>query len=269
MNYYEILGVDNSASDDEIKKSYKKLASKHHPDRPGGNTQKFQEIQVAYSILSDPQKRPQYDAELAGGRPSGGMFDMLRRQFGFGPMSGRFNQGQPPPQRNQNVRILMQVELVDTLAEQTKILTISLPGGEKENIEIKIPRGVQDGETIRYAGLGGRANTHIPRADLYIQFQIRQNIDFEQAGVDLYKILTVNCLDAIVGCIREVTGLDNKVFKITIPAGTQHGSKFGIPNEGLYTTGQATRGRLIIVLNTYIPTNLTEQQLQIIRELQN
>lgn len=283
MNHYEILGVAKNATDDEIKKSYKKLASKHHPDRPSGNTQKFQEIQAAYDILSTPQKRAQYDMELEGGgrhqfhfstNDLGGEMpddfaDLLRRQFGFdtgffGRQGGRFRH---PPQRNQDVRIMIQVDLIDTLKEQTKTLAITLPGGEKENIEITIPRGVQDGETIRYQGLGGHTISTVPRADLYVQFLVRRPFDFEQSGVDLYKKLTVNCLEAIVGCNKEVVGLDGKKFNLTVPPGSQYGAKFGIADAGLYVMGKETRGRLVIVLDVYVPKELTDSQLKMIKDI--
>jgi len=284
VNHYETLGVEKSATDDEIKKSYKKLASKLHPDKPGGDTQKFQEIQAAYEAIGDAQKRAQYDAALEnGGRPQfhfhtnnanqngvpPDIAELLRRQFGFDASAFTHqNNGYRAPQRNQDIRIMVQIELVDTLAEQTKTLAITFPTGEKENVEIKIPRGIQSGETIRYVGLGSNAIPTIPRADLYVQFHVKGNIDFEQDGVDLYRLLNVNCLEAMVGCVKEIVGIDGKKFNLTIPPGSQHNTKFGISDAGLYVLGKEIRGRLIAVLNIYIPTKLSDEQLKIIKDIQ-
>ena len=288
MNHYEILGVAKTATPDEIKKAYRKLASQNHPDK-GGDTAKFQEIQKANEILSDEQKRAQYDMELAGvGRQqfhfstNNGMntegtadiFDMLRRQFGvdFGGQNPFENfrqstQRRQPPPNNRAVRIMVQLGLEETLEEHSKILNITLLGNVKENIEIKIPRGVHNGNTIRYPGLGDHSVAHAPRADLYVQFQIKPHSRFEQAGIDLVSGLTINSLEAIVGCEKEITGIDGKKFTITIPPGVQFGARFGIPDQGLYSTEHPGRGKLIIILNIYTLKELSGEQLQLIKSI--
>ena len=288
MTHYATLGVDKTATSHDIKKAYKSLASKHHPDK-GGDTGKFQEINTAYQILSDDVKRAQYDQELAHPGGHGGfrfnnnsgmddddIADLLRRQFGFafgaggGDPFSQFKQAhshtkQEP--RNRDVRIGLHLDLIDNLTEQTKTLNITLPGNMQENVEIKIPRGVHSGSTIRYPGLGDHSVAGAPRADLYVQFQLRNHDKFEQYGVDLVTPLTLNCLEAIVGCEKEVTGVDGTVFKLTIPPGTQYGAKFGIPEQGLYHTDRPGRGRLIVVANIYVPKELTESQAAAIKSI--
>ena len=288
MNHYKTLGVAKDADAAAIKKAYRSLASKNHPDK-GGDTAKFQSIQAAYAALETPEKRAQYDAELAGGfcqfqfntHNSGmGQNDnidlneilngMLRGQFGFnGPTTPhqRANQQRQEP-RNRDVRIAMQLNLVDTLEEQTKMININLPGNMKEDLEIKIPRGVHHGSTVRYAGIGDHSVPNAPRADLYIQFHVQPHPNFEQHGIDLVTPLIVNCMEAMVGCEKEVTGLDCKTFKISIPPGTQYGARFGIPEQGLYTTDHPGRGRLIVLLDIYIPKELKEEQIETIRSIQ-
>jgi len=287
MNHYDLLGITNTATPEDIKKAYRKLASQHHPDK-GGDTAKFQEIQKANEILSDEHKRAQYDMELAGGgrhfqfntsdMPNGDfdMFDMLRRQFGvnFGNGQDPFsqfkqaNQRRQPP-RNRDVRIMVPLELEETLSEQTKTLKVTLPGNMQENIEIKIPRGIHNGNTVRYSGLGDHSITNAPRADLYVQFHVKPHSRFGQSGIDLVAGLTINCLDAVVGCEKEVEGIDGKKFKISIPPGTQFGARFGIPDQGLYTTDHPGRGKLVVMLEIYIPKELTEEQLKTIRSIQS
>ena len=278
MNYYDTLGVTKDASPDEIKKAYRKLASKHHPDK-GGDTKQFQDVQVAYETLSDPVKKSEYDHIQAGGgrrefRFSQGnmdpsdvfgadIFEHLRRQFGMGGNGARH---QRPP-TNRDVRVGIQVKLVDTLEEQEKIIKVNLPGKSTEEIKIKIPRGIYHGAQIRYPGLGDNSIATAPRGDLYIQFLIEPDPNFEQIGLDLLTTLHVSCIEAMTGCEKEVTGLDGKKFNIVVPAGSQYGSKFGINEQGLYST-DAKRGRLIVVLDIYIPTLLTPEQLSDLRNIQ-
>ena len=280
MNYYEILGISKDASQEEIKKAYRKKASILHPDKAGGDTEKFKDAQVAYDTLSDEQKRTQYDMELAGGGrrefsfntsnmdyPNTDIFNTLFRQFGFQANPDRFRQQQRPA-KNQDVRIAIVLELIETLSEQDKTLNLTLPGNVKETIEIKIPRGIHHGTVIRYPGLGGKTITTAPRGDLYVQYHVKPHPNFEQQGIDLITPLTINCLDAIVGCERSVNSIDGRIFKVVIPPGSQPGRKFGIPDAGLYSTENSGRGKLILVLEIVIPENLTPEQLKTIRDIQ-
>lgn len=277
MNHYETLGVSNTASADDIKKAYRKLASKHHPDKKDGDTKKFQAIQTAYSTLEDEHKRSQYDQELAGGGPrqfhfkSGGgmppdMEDVLRafHQGRHDPFA-QFRQPQQP--QNRNIRITVPLDLESTLAEQEKTLVLTMPGNKSETVEIKIPRGIYDGATIRYPGLGDQSVAGAPRADLYAQFIVRPHPHLEPVGSDLYMSLTINALEAIIGCEREIKGLDGKEFIITIPPGSQYDSKFGIPDQGLYSVDHPGRGRLVVNLEIYIPKALTKEQLKTISDI--
>jgi len=278
MNYYEELGIEKTATQGDIKKAYRKLASTHHPDK-GGDTAKFQDIQKAYDTLSDEQKRNEYNFELEnGGRRQqfnfhqgdasqadlNSIFEHLRSQFGYGFGA----QQQPQKPQNRDVRIAMQLNMGDTLEEQTKTINITLPGNMQETLEIKIPRGVQHGATIRYPGLGDHSVPDSPRASLFIQFVVVPPPNFEQVGIDLVTSLTVNCLEAMTGCEKEVDGIDGKKFKITIPRGTQYGEKFGIPDQGLYHPNKAERGRLIVLLQIHIPKELDDETLKTVKTLQ-
>jgi curved DNA-binding protein len=288
MTYYEILGVDRDATADNIKSAYKKLARLYHPDKKSGNTEKFQEINTAYQTLSDTVKREQYDAELDGRSSKhhfnfgpGPKFDDLMRQFGIhinGFTNGfkRHNQHNSSRQtaRNQNIRLDVALNLVDTLSDQKKTLNVTFPNGSTKTIDITIPRGVQHGTTVRYTGIGDQSIETAPKGDIYVQIHVAPNLDFEQIGVDLIHRLTINCIEAMLGTEKEVTGLDGKQFRVTIPAGSQPDMKFAIPNQGLYVVNQqpgspeSFRGRLIIVLNIHIPTHLTDDQKNILRSIQ-
>ena len=276
-DHYSTLGVSKNASSDEIKKAYRKAASAHHPDK-GGNKEKFQEVQSAYETLSDPNQRAEYDMMQAGGgsrhfRFSHGngdvdmsdIIDQLRRQF---TQPGHHQQRHHQQPMNRDIRIGMQLKLVDTLEEQEKIIKVNLPGKDHEEIKIKIPRGVYHGAQIRYPGLGDHSVANAPRADLYVQFFIEPTENFDRVGIDLITSIPVSCIEAMVGCEKEVTGLDGKKFNITVPPGSQYGAKFGIGNQGLYSTDHPGRGRLIVAIDIYIPTLLTPEHIAELTKIQ-
>jgi curved DNA-binding protein len=275
MTYYDILGVNDKATAEEIKRAFRKLASQHHPDK-GGDTAKYQEIQQAYDTLADNNRRQQYDMQLNGfgnGREfhfhSAGMghpdIDAIFRNFGFGgdPFGG-FRQQQ---KRNKDLRIEIPIPLVTTLEEQTKTISVSTTNGERTTVEVTIPRGVTSGTSIKYSGLGDNLFNTIPRGDLYVQFRVHNAENFIVNNLDLYTLSSVNCLLAITGGTIIVSGLDSKQFELTVPAGTQAGTRFRIPNQGLYQMNSDNRGHLYVEIALAVPQDLTEQQLEIIRNL--
>lgn len=276
MTYYDILGVTEKATAEEIKRAYRKLASQHHPDK-GGDKARFQEIQSAYDTLSDNSRRQQYDMQRngSGGREfrfhTGGMghpdIDAIFRNFGFGgdPFGG-FRQQQ---RRNKDLRIQIPVPLVATLEEQKKTISVTTTNGEQSTVEVTIPRGVTNGTTVRYTGLGDNLFNTIPRGDLYVHFDVHGHENFLVNGVDLYTPISVNCLQAIVGGSIIVEGLDQKQFELSVPVGTQPNTRFRIPNQGLYQMNSEARGHLYAEVVLTVPKDLTEEQLEIIRSLTN
>jgi DnaJ-class molecular chaperone len=273
MTYYTILGVTEKATAEEIKRAYRKLASQHHPDK-GGDKTRFQEIQSAYDTLSNPSKRQQYDMQRNGGgfrefqfNSANADIDAIFRQFGFGadPFGG-FRQQQ---RRNKDLRIEIPVPLVTTLEEQKKTISVSTTNGEQSTVEVTIPRGVTNGTTVRYSGLGDNLFNTIPRGDLYVHFSVHGHENFLVNGIDLYTPISVNCLQAIVGGSVVVAGLDDRQFELTVPPGTQPNTRFRIPNQGLYQMNSNTRGHLYAEVFITVPKDLTEDQLEIIRSLTN
>jgi DnaJ-class molecular chaperone len=277
MTYYEILGVGDQATADEIKRAYRKLASQHHPDK-GGDKARFQEIQQAYDTLSDNGRRQQYDMQRNGmGGPGGMQFhwhssDMnhpdlseIFRSFGFG--GDPFGHVRQQQRRNKDLRIEIPLPLVSTLEEQTKTVSVQTTNGHRETVEVKIPRGVTTGTQIKYTGLGDNLFNTLPRGDLYVQFTVHGADGYVANGIDLYHKISVNCLNAIVGCETIVDGLDGKKFAVTIPAGTQYGSRFRIPHQGLYVLNSSHKGDLYIEVEVRVPQDLTSDQLETIKTL--
>lgn len=276
--HYETLGLTESATQDDIKKAYRSLASKNHPDK-GGDTAKFQEIQAAYAAIETPEKRAQYDAERQGmgqryqfndfGNSHSDMdINDILRNFGFSFGDAFMRQRhEQQPRRNKDLRINLPVHLVDSLDTSKRVVSIKTTRGEEQTVEIEVPRGVHNNTIIKYPGLGDNFFTSLPRGDLHVHFHLLSDPRFEVSGYDLVAALDINCLDAIIGCEQEFTTLDNKTFSITIPAGTQMGTKFKVPAQGLYSAQQQQRGNLYLIANIFVPTNLNQEQLDIVRTL--
>jgi DnaJ-class molecular chaperone len=276
MSHYESLGVSEDVTPEDLKRAYRKLASQHHPDK-GGDKTKFQEIQVAYDTLSDPQKREQYDLERRGGNnrfhwhsSDFGHQDIneIFRNFGFGPGNDPFGHMRQP-RRNKDLRVEIPIPLVTTLEEQTKTISIQTTNGHRETVEVKIPRGISNGTQIKYSGLGDNLFNTLQRGDLYVLVSVHNADGYVTNGIDLYHKINVNCLLAIAGGDITVNGMDNKTFKLVIPPGTQPGTKFRIPQQGLYQLNSDHRGDLYIEINVSVPQNLTPEQLKTVRSLIN
>ena len=275
-NAYETLGVPTGASEDEIKKEYRKLASQHHPDK-GGDTAKFQEIQNAYETLSDPQKRAQHDNPNPFGHQGGDSHfefhfgggdphDIFQQffQHGFGGHNP-FQQRQQP-RRNKDLRINLTINLQETLAEQKKTVSVQTTKGDRFNVDVNIPRGVSNGTTIKYTQMGDNMFDSLTRGDLYVIITVLPVEKFEIHGINLVTNIEIDSIDAMLGADKPIRGIDGKDFLIKIPQGCQFGSKFGLSGQGLYQMNSNVRGDLIV--NTIIKTPiLSEEQLTQLRTI--
>jgi curved DNA-binding protein len=272
MDYYNILGVDRSASQDDIKKAYRKLAAKHHPDR-GGDTAKFQEISVAYDTLGDVDKKAQYDNpqpqggfQQYGGMPPG--FEDILRGFGGGPFGDIFGQRRQQPVRNRIMNLQTQITLEEAFSGKELIANIQLPSGREQLLEVKIPAGVRDGTTLRLSEMGDDSISGVPRGDIHLTIHVIPHAVFQRNNDDLVRTLDVNSLEAIIGCLKQFTTLDNKTLEINIPPGTQHGQIMSVQGYGMpFMQDNRMRGRLLITINLKTPTNLTDQQKDLIRQI--
>ena len=285
MDYYSTLGVPRGASEDEIKKAYRKLAMTHHPDR-GGDQAKFQQIQEAYATLSDPGKRQQYDNpqpqnggfefHFGGG---GDPFQDIFAQFGFPPRGAgggghhfdpfqQFRQQHQQPRRNKDLRVQITVPQREIMQDQNKTISVQTTNGQRQTVDITIPRGVQNGSSIKYAGLGDNFFETLVRGDLYVVIHVEPDPRFETQDLDIIYTANINCFDAMLGQNIEIPSLDDRIFSLNIPAGTQNDALFRIPNQGVYALGTQHRGNLIVRIKVTIPTNLSEDDKQLVRQLQ-
>lgn len=274
-NHYATLGVAESATDDEIKKAYRKLASANHPDK-GGDTEKFKIIQTAYDVIGDKNKRGSYDSMRSNpggadgfrfntsnmdGQFPPGMEDILRG-FGFG-----FNGGRQQPQRNKDIQVRVVLDLSETLSKQAKIVNVKTGNGDVSTVTIDIPRGVHSGSTVKYPGLGDNRVTTLPRGDLYVQVVVNQHDFFQVHGNDLVAPLEIDALHAIIGSKQVIKVLDGTEFELTIPAGIQATTKFKLAQQGLYYHQQDHRGDLYLIAQIKVPTNLSATQLATIKQI--
>jgi DnaJ-class molecular chaperone len=256
MDYYNILGVSKTSTQEEIKKSYKKLAMQHHPDH-GGDTTKFAEINEAYETLKDPTKRQAYDTPQARTN-----FD----QSGFDDVFSNFFK-QNVQRRNRDVRITISVTLEEVLSGKDIIASFILLTGQQTTANIRVQPGVEHGETIRYKGLGDNTVRQLPRGDLLVQVIVVRHKIFERNNKHLYMDHGVTIFDLVLGTKIAVKTLSGSSISVNIPEGTQPGTTLSVAGHGLphRVTGQT--GNLYVMLKARIPTTLTEDMKKRIKEI--
>jgi curved DNA-binding protein len=277
QDLYQILGVNKNATEEEIKQAYRKLAMKHHPDR-GGDEKQFQEIKNAYEVLSDPVRRQQHDNPSPfHHHPGNHEHSHFEFHFGGGPQdifSQFFNQGfgahpfQRQPRKNKDLRVRLGVDLASTLHTQEKTISVQTTKGERFNVDVSIPRGVNDGTTIKFSQLGDNFFDTLIRGDLYVVISVNPDPRYEINGINLVTHIEIDSLQAMLGAETEVIGIDGKVFAIKIPQGCQYGTRLGLPGQGLYQLNHHIRGDLIVDIKIKTP-QLNGQQLKILKELQS
>ena len=290
IDYYQVLGVDKTASQDDIKKAFRKLARKYHPDlNPNDSSakDKFQAINEANEVLSDPDKRKKYDeygehwkhadefeAQKrtrqeagaggfggfdSGGFDGGGFSDFFESMFG-----NRGRGGANAGFRGQDYHADLNLSLRDAAQTHKQVLTVN-----GKNVRITIPAGVANGQVIKLKGYGGEGVNGGPAGDLYITFVIADDPVFKRLGDDLYVDVPIDLYTAILGGDQLVDTLDGKV-KLKVKPETQNGTKARLKGKGFPVYKKEGQfGDLIVTYSVKLPTNLTEEQKELFRKLQS
>lgn len=302
IDYYNILGINKDATQDEIKKAYRKLARKYHPDlNPNDPTakEKFQAINEANEVLSDPEKRKKYDAygenwkhadefeeqrkayEEAqrqgntsgrqtywystdgthfshGGANDSGFSDFFEELFGhYSGGSKHYSY------RGNDLQAELQLSLQEAAVTHKQVFSIN-----GENIRITVPAGVENGQVIKLKGHGGKGANGAPNGDLYITFVIPDDPVFKRKGSDLYTNVDIDLYTAILGGDITVNTLNGQV-KLKVLAGTQNNTTVRLKGKGFPVyKNEGEYGDLMVTYHVIIPTNLTEQQKNLFRQLQ-
>jgi len=271
MDYYSTLGLKRGASDAEIKKAYRSMAMKHHPDR-GGDQNKFKEISQAYEFLSDPEKRRMVDAGIDPNQQGGG--------FNHGPFDFHFNSGnfedvfsnfgfgfgQRSMRKNKSLSIAVEITLEEVLTGKDINAEIGMPGGQKKMINIHVPAGIENGQQIRYEGMGDHTIQDLRPGDLIVNIIIRPHSRFRREGSSIVVDQEISVWDALLGCSVNIRTLDNKTLDINVPPGTQSETVFSCRGEGLPNARSRIRGNLLIKIKVNIPKNLTSEQQELIKK---
>jgi molecular chaperone DnaJ len=296
-DYYSTLDVARSASADEIKKSFRKLAMKFHPDKNPGDKKaedKFKELSEAYEVLSDPKKRDLYDqfgfaganqgfaGAGAGGGPGGGagfggfgensegFHDIFGDIFGDVFGSGRAGpRGQRRPQRGADLRYTLNISMEDAALGTEKVISFIRNRNNREDsakLSVKVPAGVGQGQRLKLANEGDGSASGGPSGDLYVIINIQDHSLFKREEDDVVLEYPISYTDAILGTTAEIPTLTNKVA-LKIPAGTHSGQVFRLKGKGFPKVGGFGSGDMLIKILVDTPANLSGRQKELVEEL--
>jgi curved DNA-binding protein len=303
-DYYKILGVEKTSEPDDIKKAYRKLALKYHPDRNPNNREaeeRFKKISEAYAVLSDPEKRKQYDnfgsdqfSQKFSREDIFRDFDInqILRDLGFGGLGGQdqafrstgrrghysFQGGDPfrqgsqeyyqTQQKGEDLQYNLSITLEESVFGADKKLALQ-KDHQVEEINVKIPAGISTGKKLRLSGKGNAGLYGGPAGDLYLNINVLPHPIFARDGNDIYLEKSIPFTQAVLGTSIDVPTIDGTVKRIKVPSGTQNGTKirmkgYGVP--ALKGTG-ATKGNQYVKINVEVPKKITDKQLQLIKKL--
>jgi len=306
-DYYKILGVSKSASPEEIKKSYRKLAMKYHPDRNKGDKEaeaKFKDVSEAYAVLSNPEKRKQYDMFGSEGFQSRFTqedifrdvdFGSIFKEFGFGsggrsqnifsqifggmgqthfrgggsPFDSSFGsqRGRAHGVRGQDLVYELSLTLEEAATTTDKVISYNIEGTQQDGVSVKIPAGISTGKKLRLQGKGKAGLYGGPPGDLYIQIKVLEHPLFNRDGDDLILTREIKFSEAILGTDIEVPTIDEKTLRLKIPPGTQSNAKFRLKGYGMPHMNGSGRGDVYVKITIAVPTKLNKKQKALVKEI--
>ena len=297
-DYYKILGVSRDASEDELKRAYRSLARKYHPDvNPGDSSAeaRFKDINEAYQVLNDRENRQKYDrfgsnwrrtgsfdeafrgAGVRANASSGGFADLFGGQRDFsdffealfgGRQAGRSARPRPPVQAD--FEDSLDVSLQEIASGGTRVLSLRVPdadgGVRNRRIEVTIPKGVRDGQRLRIAG-EGNLRPDGTRGDVYLRVRTRPDPRFERRSDDLYADVEIGLAEAMLGAEVPVPTLNGTALSMRVPPETADGTLLRLRGQGLAKYRSDERGDLLVRVKVRMPNNLSERERELFREL--
>src|SRR5688572_8875453 len=289
IDYYKVLGVDKNATQDDIKKAYRKLARNLHPDLNPNDKEahkKFQQLNEANEVLSDPEKRKKYDQygkdwqhaeqfeqarqsqQRGGSQRETFTGDFSDHEFSdffnsmFGNMGGGGYRQKQTKFRGEDYHAELQLNLTDVYKTHQQVLTVN-----GKSIRITIPAGVENGQKIKIKGHGGPGINGGPQGDLYISFHINNNTKYKRDGNDLHTTVDLDLYTAVLGGELVIETLDGKV-KLKVKPETQNGSKIKLKGKGFPVyRKEGEFGDMIIAFHIKLPGDLTEKEKELFAEL--
>jgi DnaJ-class molecular chaperone len=284
FDYYKELGVNEDASEADLKKAYRKLAMEYHPDKNPGNAEaeaKFKRVNESYETLKDSQKRSEYDTI----RKFGGSGTGFRGAGGRDPFEDIFGRGgfhvhdpfdvfknfdhtfRQATAKNRDINLNYQITLEDAYNGKEVEINFTLPGTKQnKNLKLNIPAGIDAGNRIKYAGQGDHSDKRLQSGDLYITIHIVQHSTFVRRSQHLILPLTVNALKAAIGTEVNIKTLDGAEIAVKVPAGTQHGTMLRITGKGMPIRGTKHFGDLMIEVHIEVPKDLKPEQIELIKK---
>jgi curved DNA-binding protein len=286
-DYYQVLGLQKGASGDEIKKAYRKLAVKYHPDKNQGDKtaeDRFKEINEAYAVLSDPKKKAQYDQfgasgfhqrysqeDIFRGFDVGDMFkdmgmgtdDIFSRIFGggFQQRGGSYARRR----RGEDYTMELSVSLREAFSGTEKRVAYSRDG-QREELTVKVPAGIESGAKLRIAGKGGPGQAGGPPGHIYLLVTVTPDRTFSREGDDLLVEVTTRFSEAVLGTSLEVPTMEG-TKRLKVPAGIQPGTKLRLKGHGFPRLGESGRGDLYVRVQVTVPEHVTPRQRELVEEL--
>lgn len=291
-DYYKTLGVTRQASDEELKRAYRRLARRFHPDVNPGDPQadaRFKEINEAYQVLSDPDKRKRYDRFGSNWRQTGSFEEAFRRAgaptgaapggFGgagfsdffeslFGSMGFGGQRPGPPPSADVEDRVDITLREVAEGGRRSLMLRTPQADGHvrQERIDVTIPKGVRDGQRLRVTGKGS-IRPDGTRGDLYLRVAVSPDSRFERHEADLHTTATIGLSEAMLGANVNVSTLDGRTLTVRVPPETRDGARLRLRGQGLPKAGSNQRGDILVRIRVQFPQDLSHREQALFREL--
>tara|TARA_B100000085_G_C18546301_1_gene514028 strand:- start:1387 stop:2211 length:825 start_codon:yes stop_codon:yes gene_type:complete len=262
MDHYQTLGVSRDASQQDIKKAFRKLAMKHHPDK-GGDENEFKRVQAAYDTLSDPDKRAQYDNP----NPFEAFGEGFGQGFGDGsPFADIFGDifGQQRRRQVKNPDGIVDVTI--TLLQAYTGANIIVNTGYS-SFDVSIPQGVMDGTKLRLQGKGPTRNTNLPPGDLIVRISIDYPNNWGREGIHLFYRQNINAIDAMTGCVIKISHIDGKMYELKIPPGAEPGQRLKMSGLGMKDPARGYLGDLYVLIELDVPTITNKEDIETLNKI--